>query len=149
MSAGRARCAGCGASGVWLYGLTVPLCEGCAVANAPDELTRRRIEASARAAFAALAESDDARGGRDKASFGQSHSPRRGERVRQLIVETIVQREADGLPAPTLRELATACGTRSLSVIAHHITVLEERGTIRRLPGAARAIRLASPNPGS
>ena len=45
-------------------------------------------------------------------------------------------------PAPTVRELVTACGLSSTSVALYAIKKLEREQIIQRDPGKARSIRL-------
>lgn len=47
---------------------------------------------------------------------------------------------ADGT-APTLEELATACGI-GVSTARYHLEMLEKKGAIRRAPGVARGIEI-------
>lgn len=44
--------------------------------------------------------------------------------------------------APTLREIQGALGISSISVVAHHLDVVEARGYLRRVPGTSRSIVL-------
>ena len=48
---------------------------------------------------------------------------------------------ANGYP-PTIRELCSMLGLRSTSTIAAHLSALERKGAITRLPASPRAIRI-------
>lgn len=46
--------------------------------------------------------------------------------------------------APSVREIAEACDMSSLSVVAYHLNLLEERGIITREANTARTVRVVS-----
>jgi len=49
--------------------------------------------------------------------------------------------EDQGYP-PSIREIAKGVGLKSTSTVAGHLTRLEKKGCIKRLPGIPRAIRI-------
>lgn len=53
---------------------------------------------------------------------------------------------ANGYP-PSMREVAAHVKLTSTSTVAHHLSVLEARGHIRRVPNSPRAITLLTPLP--
>ena len=56
------------------------------------------------------------------------------------FVETFRRRH--GYP-PTFREIASALGISSTSVVSYHLRILEEKGLLERAPGLSRGLRLA------
>ena len=56
----------------------------------------------------------------------------------ELIVRAI---ETEGMP-PTNRELGRALGMPSTGHVNHHLSMLEKKGWIRRVPGKSRGIKL-------
>ncbi|KAB2888403.1 MAG: MarR family transcriptional regulator [Desulfobulbaceae bacterium] len=70
-----------------------------------------------------------------KVQFGVT--PRQGQ-----VLAFLRQRQADGLAAPTLQEIADAIGCRSKGHVSDFLAGLEARGHIRRIPGAQRSVAL-------
>ena len=63
-------------------------------------------------------------------------------RSRQAVLDAIAWYVRTlGYP-PTVRELASAVGTRSTSTVIHHLRALEDAGRIRRVSGSPRAIQI-------
>lgn len=63
------------------------------------------------------------------------------------VLECIKSRiDATGI-APTYAEIAYFLGLKTRSVVHSHITELEARGAIRRIPGSARAIEVVGHSP--
>ena len=52
-------------------------------------------------------------------------------------------KDANDGNAPSMREIAAAVGLASTSTALHHVTELEKRGLIRRVPFRARWIEVA------
>ncbi|WP_374601706.1 transcriptional repressor LexA [Arenimonas sp.] len=64
--------------------------------------------------------------------------------TQQAILAMITERiEADGVP-PSQVEIAHAFGFKGVRAAQYHLEALEQAGAIRRVPGQARGIRLAS-----
>lgn len=61
------------------------------------------------------------------------------------ILLSIVEFMAEHHHAPSLREIQDASGLSSVSVVAHHLDVVEARGYLRRTPGIPRSIVLLPP----
>ena len=62
---------------------------------------------------------------------------------RQLTILAYIRRYiAEKGFAPTLREIADSCQISSVSVVLHHVQVLEEKGRIFRKAKTSRAIAL-------
>ena len=66
------------------------------------------------------------------------------EKQRQ-IRDYLENREREGLPAPTHRELAVEFGFRSTRAAACHLAALARKGVVRLAPGKARSARVAPP----
>jgi SOS-response transcriptional repressor LexA len=64
---------------------------------------------------------------------------------RQLkVFEFIRDRMAEGLPAPSMREIAAHLGGKASASSGHRIVkTLVERGVVKRLPNRARSVTLA------
>jgi len=60
------------------------------------------------------------------------------QRVMSFILS---YREENGIP-PTVREIATALGYRSLNNVRQHLRLIEQKGFLRLLPGKARGIEI-------
>jgi repressor LexA len=75
-----------------------------------------------------------------------------GLTVRQQQILTMIREWVDhhGYP-PTVREIGAAVGLGSPSSVAHHLTVLQQRGLIRRTARGPRAVdaRPRRPGPGA
>jgi repressor LexA len=65
----------------------------------------------------------------------------RQRQVLELIQATL----RNGLPAPTLREIAAHFGFSSSRAAADHLNALKRKGVLEGLPGKARSIRVRSP----
>jgi repressor LexA len=58
----------------------------------------------------------------------------------QQILDFIQQTHQDGT-TPSLREIATHFGFRSMTAAVHHVRALEKKGVLRTTPGQARSLR--------
>lgn len=65
----------------------------------------------------------------------------KGLSQKQKNIMDFIQSSIDnhGYP-PSLREIAEGVGLKSISTVAGHLTRLEKKGCIKRLPGIPRAI---------
>src|SRR5260221_7722739 len=63
------------------------------------------------------------------------------DRIYTFIVEYIT---TQGMP-PTIREIGRATGIPSTGHIDHHLTMLEKKGLIVRLPGKSRGMKITQP----
>lgn len=61
--------------------------------------------------------------------------------LRDILQSVVAYVDEHGY-APTMREIQATVGISSSSVVAYRLTVLEERGYLRRTPGASRSIVL-------
>ncbi len=68
---------------------------------------------------------------------------------RQDIVDCIRHFLEDRGYPPTVRDIQSACGISSTSVVDYHLRVLEREGYIRRHPEVSRGIELADNSPRS
>jgi len=76
---------------------------------------------------------------------GRTPWDRRGEPVRERMLEWIgAYWEDHGIP-PTIREICDGCGISSTSVVHYHLGKLEAAGYIRRTPRISRGIVLIEP----
>jgi repressor LexA len=72
-----------------------------------------------------------------------------GLTARQRVILNIIREavEARGYP-PSMREICDAAGLASTSSVSHQLTVLEQKGFIRRDPNRPRALEVRSPDDG-
>ena len=63
--------------------------------------------------------------------------------VKQKNILDVIKRNIDekGFP-PSIREIAEEVGLKSTSTVAGHLTRLERKGYIKRVPGSPRAISI-------
>lgn len=67
-----------------------------------------------------------------------------GPRQQQLL--RLLKRHSDTRgQAPTMRQMADELGLGSVSTVAYHLQVLQDRGWLRRRPGRHAALRLIAP----
>jgi repressor LexA len=70
------------------------------------------------------------------------------ERQRDLLA-ALERLHRDNGYSPSIRELCDEVGVSSTSTVHRHVTTLESRGLVERLPGAHRTLRpVAAPRPG-
>ena len=60
----------------------------------------------------------------------------------RVVLDAVKKYIADHGYAPTMRELADSFGWSGPAAARHHFTLIERKGWITRVPGAARAINL-------
>ena len=60
----------------------------------------------------------------------------------QAILTFLRDYHAEHHYPPTFQEIRAACGISSTSMVSFYLLALEEMGYIKRLPAAARAIRV-------
>ncbi len=65
----------------------------------------------------------------------------------KAILQYLKTRHENGLPSPTIREIAEACHISSTSLVAYYLKQLEDAGHIERARNRARSIRLNRPHP--
>ncbi len=72
-----------------------------------------------------------------------------GLTARQRVILNIIREavEARGYP-PSMREICDAAGLASTSSVSHQLTVLEQKGFIRRDPNRPRALEVRAPDDG-
>lgn len=75
---------------------------------------------------------------------GHAAQRRKGDAVRRRIAGAIMDYWTVHEIPPTVRDLQDLCSLSSPSVVAHHLTIMEQEGTITRDPRVSRSIRLVS-----
>lgn len=60
--------------------------------------------------------------------------------TQKKVLDAIREFQADRGYSPTVRELASILGVRSISTVFHHLAALERKGYIRHVPYASRTL---------
>lgn len=66
------------------------------------------------------------------------------KRQQQVLAFIVANQEREGV-APTLREIASHFGFRSMTAAVDHVRALRQKGVLDRQPRRARSLRVASP----